>query len=265
MMALLHELLAQLAHGAVQWVAGLVTIALQLVLYVLLRQTRPRIRFHEYPDPDDERVTFLIRNLDSVRYRDGLRVVLEPRSAIEWVGVHAGPYCQGPPVPDPDDDRLTIAFKEVPADATFSIKVALQPEGTVRLRLADTSPLQPRNFDEEFDPRRGAHGVRQLFVRGLAGVIGFATVVVLGLCLDGDAPCASDWPYLGAGVLLALATFVLVVQTGGKPTVTGYLGWSGASKDWSAPEPEVGPAAPEAPVAPGTPVAPTALEPPTAH
>jgi hypothetical protein len=239
MMEMLRAVLDQLAHGAVQSIAGLAAIALQLALYLVLRQTRPRIRFHKLKDYGNHRVSFLIRNLDSVRYHDGLVVVLEPRSAIEWVGVHAGPYCDGPPIPEPESDGLAIGFKKLPADATFSIKVALRPEARVRLRLAERSPLRPRNFDDKLEPRRGARGFGHFVARGVAGLIGFATVLVFGLYLDGDAPTWSDWPYLGAGILLALATFVLVVPTGGKPIVAGYLGWSGASKDWSAPAPPV--------------------------
>jgi len=241
-MTLLHALADQLRNGALQLFAGLATVAVQLVLYVLLRQTRPRIRFHKLKDYGNERVTFLIRNLDSVRYHDGLIVVLEPRAAIEWVGVHAGPYSQGPPVPDAGDG-LTIGFRKVPADATFSIKVALRPEATVRIRLAEHSPLRPRNFDDKLEPLRGVHRFSYFVARGLAGLVGFVVVVLIGLWITGDAPSWSDWPYLGAGVPLALAVFVLVVPTAGKPTVAGYLGWSGASKDWSQPAPGVRPEA----------------------
>lgn len=70
-------------------------------------------------------------------------------------------------------------------------------------------------------------------MRGLAGLAGFVTVLLIGLSLDGDLPAWSDWAYIGAAVPLALAVFVLVVPTGGKPIVAGYLGWSAASKDWS--------------------------------
>jgi hypothetical protein len=259
MMVILRAVLDQLVHGAVQSIVGLAAVAIQLVLYLLLLQTRPRIRFHKLKDYGNHRVTFLIRNLDSVRYRDGLVVVLEPRSAIEWVGVHAGPHSDGPPTPEPDSDSLAIVFRKVPADATFSIKVELRPETTVRLRLADRSPLRPRNFDDKLEPQRGVRGFGHFLLRGLAGLIGFATVLVFGLYLDGDAPSASDWPYLGAGLLLALGTFVLVVQTGGKPIVAGYLGWSEASKDWSPPAdpaPPIASIAPVAPVVPAPPVAP---------
>ena len=233
-MTILRAIFDQLAQGAVQSIVGLVTVAAQLVLYILLRQTRPHIRFHEIKDSGDDRVTFLIRNLDSVPYHDNLVVVLEPRAKIEWVGVHAGPYCQDPPVPD-GNGGLTISFEQVPADATFSIKVEHHRGCPVRIRLAESSPLRPRNFDDKLEPFRGVRRFSYFFARGLAGVIGFATVVLIGLYFDGDGPSWSDWPYLGAGVPLALAVFVLVVPAGGKPIVAGYLGWSGASKDWWPP------------------------------
>jgi hypothetical protein len=42
----------------------------------------------------------------------------------------------------------------------------------------------------------------------------------------------SDWLFFAIAIPLALVVFVLVVPTGGKPIVTGYLGWSGASNNW---------------------------------
>jgi hypothetical protein len=247
-MSLLRALFEQLMHAAQQSIAGLVAIALQLVLYLLQRRTGPHIRHHKHEVTGGLRVTFLIRNLDSVQYDDRLVVALGPRAAIEWVGVHAGPYCQDRPTEHTDE--LVIAFDQVPSDATFSIQVELRRDTTVWLRLAESSPLRPPGFDEVLEPLRGVRGFGHFFLRGVAGLLGFATVPLLGLLIDGDAPTWMDWPYLCAGILLALPVFVLVVQTGDKPIVTGYLGWSGASKDWRAPELDAAPAAPGATTAP---------------
>lgn len=232
-----HALYDELFRGAVQSAFGFAIVAAQLALYIALRQTKPNIRFHKLKDYGNERVAFLIRNLDSVRHNARLVVALAPCSAIERTSVHAGPYSDGPPAPDPDGARLLIAFRKVPADATFTIKVRLVRNAKVRLQLAPESELRPRSFDDKLAPFRGARRFSYFFARGLAGLIGFVGVLVIGLFLDGDAPGWSDWAYLGAALPIALATFVLVVPTGGKPIVAGYLGWSGASKDWSAPAP----------------------------
>jgi hypothetical protein len=219
--------------AAVQAMIGLLVLALQLFLYFILRRTRPNIRFERLDDFDNNAVTFLIRNFDSVRYRRPLVLQLRPGSAIEHVHVHGGPFCQ-PPRADERDGSVLVTFTKVPADATFVIRVLQAPGAEVKVWLADSSPLRPRNFDRKLEPFRAAGRIGSFFARGLVGVLGFIVMFWSGLVLEGDGPQAWDWIFIAAAIPLALVVFVLVVPTGGKPILAGYLGWSGTSRDWRA-------------------------------
>jgi hypothetical protein len=231
-----QALLDELARGFVQSVIGLLIVALNLLVYFIFRYTKPNIRFHKIKDPRNSKVTFLIRNFDSVRYREKLVVRLESLSTIEHVSVHGGPYCEGPPIESEGADKgnILITFNKVPADATFSIRVKVKQGKKAKIWLAKSSRLRPRNFDRKLEPLRGVRRVGYFLVRGLAGLAGFVAVLLIGLALDGDVPSWADWAFIGAAIPLAAVVFVLVVPTGGKPIVAGYLGWSGASKDWQA-------------------------------
>jgi hypothetical protein len=228
-----RALVGELGDAAVQAMIGLLVLALQLFLYFLSRRTKPNIRFERIDDFDNCAVTFLIRKFDSVRYRGPLVLQLRPRLAIEHVNVHGGPFCK-PPCSDERDDSVLVTFTKVPADATFSIRVQQAPGAEVKIWLARSSTLRPRDFDRKLEPFRAARRVSYVLARGLVGVLGFVVMFWTGLLLEGDGPHASDWIFVAAAIPLALVVFVLVVPAGGKPIVAGYLGWSGASRDWRA-------------------------------
>lgn len=226
-------LVVELGDAVVQAIIGLLVLALQLFLCFVSRRTKPNIRFERIDDFDSNAVTFLIRNFDSVRYRGPLVLRLHPRAAIEHVNVHAGPFCE-PPRSDDSDDSVLVTFSKVPANATFSIRVQQAPRGEVKVWLADCSTLRPRDFDRKLEPFRAARRVSYFLVRGVVGLLGFVGMFWTGLLLDGDGPHGSDWIFIAAAIPLALVVFVLVVPIGGKPIIAGYLGWSGASRDWRA-------------------------------
>lgn len=227
--ALGHEL----NRGALQFLVGAAVLGLHLLLDYCLGYTKANIRFHKLKDYAHNKVTFLIRNLDSVRYRQRLILRLEPKDAIKDISVHGGPYCSTPPAEDDQGDIL-ITFDKVPADATFSIKVNLRPQKRAKIWLAKTSKLRARKFDVKLEAFRGVRRVSYFTMRWLAGLIGFVAVLMVGVMLDGHTPDGFDWPFIGAACPLAFIVFVLVVPTGGKPIVAGYLGWSGAAKEWHA-------------------------------
>lgn len=222
--------------------AGLGVLVCQLGIYFILRYTKPTIGFHKLPNDKTGDIVFLIRNFDAVRYHSSLRVMLEPLQAIARVHVHAGPHCPDPPVAEPSANRISIEFTKVPADATFSLRVCRKkPHRTVKLHLHPDSELKSRLFAEPLPSHEGFRPVGYFGFRFIAGLAGFVTLLCLGLSfLAGEAQWA-DWRFIGAALLLALAVFVLVVPTGGKSTIAGYLGWSGASKDWFAEPPPVPP------------------------
>ena len=239
-----------LAVGGVVAIAAIV-LACQLLLYFVLQYARPNIRFHKLRNDRTGDIVFLIRNFDAVRYQDTLRVTLEPVAVIEQVCVHAGPHCPAPPVLDPSGERIAIAFTKVPADATFSIRVRRKDlTRTVKIWLDPSSPLRPQRFDTKLPLENSFRRIAYFSLRFVVGVAGFVAVFNAGLQILGRELQHADWAFVAAGLPLALAVFVLVVPTGGKPTVAGYLGWSGASKDWPA---EAASLARPRPVAPADP------------
>ena len=228
-------LAGELGFALVLAIAGLLILVWQLSIYFISGRAKPNIRFHRLEDFINNRVTFLIRNFDSVRYKVPLVVSLHSKTAIENIRVHGMPFCKAP-IRDDVDGNIVITFDKVPADATFSIEVKRKPSDQVKLWLDDSSPLRPRNFDRKLEPFRGANRVGYLLARWLIGLLGFIAVfwigLAIGLAADGDKPDPSDWIFFVIAIPLALVVFVLVVPTGGKPIVTGYLGWSGASNNW---------------------------------
>jgi len=230
-MSIWSALAGELGHGIVLSLGGLLVLALQLLLYFVSGRTSPNIRFQRFEDFANNRVTFLIRNFDSVRHRGKLVVSLQPKAAIEQISVHGKPYCKEP-LREDGHGNILITFDKVPADATFSIEVTRKPSDQVKLWLADSSELRPQGFNRKLEPFRGARRVSYFLARGLVGVYGFIIMFLIGLALDGDEPAPSDWGFVATAIPLALVVFVLVVPTGGKPIVAGYLGWSGASKNW---------------------------------
>lgn len=229
------------ATGAVVLV-GFVVLTCQLGIYWILQYTKPNTRFHKLRNDRTGDIVFLIRNLDAVRYHHPVSVTLEPMDAIEQVCVHAGPHCPDPPVADAP--RIVVAFTKVPADATFSIRVRRKDRSkTVKMYLHPDSELRPRGFDKPLSPLAGFRRVGYFAIRFLIGLGGFIALFCVGLHAQPQDLRWADLAFIGAGLPLALVVFVLVVPTGGKPTVAGYLGWSGASKDWPARPPQ--PVAPE--------------------
>jgi hypothetical protein len=243
-MSELHEVAGELCFALVLALAGLLVFLCQLAIYFITGRTRPNIRFHRLENFRQSRVTFLVRNFDSVRYERPLVVSLHPKAAIESISVHGMPFCRAP-MRDDGHGSILITFDKVPADATFSIEVKRKPADQVKLWLDSSSRLRPRSFDRKLEPFHGARRVSYFLARWLIGLFGFIAVFGIGLARDhkgaldellvriqeGKAEW-SDWSFFVIAIPLALVVFVLVVPTGGKPIATGYLGWSGASNDW---------------------------------
>lgn len=89
-------------------------------------------------------------------------------------------------------------------------------------------------FDRKLVPFGAGRRVGYVLARGVVGLLGFVVVFWTGLVLGGDGLHASDWIFIAAAIPLAPVVFALVVPAGGKPILAGYLGWSGASRDWRA-------------------------------
>lgn len=128
------QLAGELRFTFVLAVAGVLVLVCQFVIYFITGRTSPNIRFHRLDDFVGNRVTFLIRNFDSVRYERLLVVSLQSKAAIENIAVHGMPFCKAP-MRDDAHGNILITFDKVPADATFSIEVKGKPADQVKLWL----------------------------------------------------------------------------------------------------------------------------------
>ena len=194
------------------------------LIHLVFGYTRPNIGYHVRNHRDRE-YTFFIRNLDSVHYRQPLHVVVAGHG-LKHVGAQAGPWSRRPPrrLEDGPDDltRVLVVFDEIPEDAAFAVRVLCGGDAP-GIEIAEDSPLQPRSFRKPLARFTLLVKLRYYCLRYLIGVVGFATVFIGGLRLDGQEVSSGEWILVIVAMVIAGVSFALVVPYRGKTTIVGYM------------------------------------------
>ncbi len=173
--------------------------------------------------------TFFIKNFNSISYEGPLLVHVDAE-ALDQVIVHAGPACRRAPE-RLADGTVQIVFTEVPADASFVVRVKADGK-PIMLRIPEQSPLQSRSFHRPIVAATLPRTLARYLVRYLVGAVTMIGVFLFGLHLRSEEVWAADYALTGAAVLLSVFSFWLVAPLEGKSIVAGYVGWGDTGRSW---------------------------------
>jgi hypothetical protein len=173
--------------------------------------------------------TFFIKNFNSVTYRNTLLVHVEAE-ALEQVIVHAGPACRRAPELLASG-AVQIAFAEVPADASFVVRVKADGKA-ITLGIPEASPLQSRSFHRRMVATTLPRTLARYLVRYLVGAVSMIGVFLFGLHWRGEEFWVADDALIGAMVLVSVFAFWLIAPLEGKSIVAGYVGWGDTGRSW---------------------------------
>lgn len=228
--AIMKLLTGQLAELTV----SVVIVASQIVFLWLSGYIAPNIRHILIRRRGSHRSHFLIKNLNSHYYHHTMRIVVRSveLGKIRSIEAQGGPWCNqlvqtsdGDAGKAKDDgrDEFTVAFRGVPEDAVFGLRVV--SDNDVEIDFGQNSEIKGERFKkrlESFDNWRR----RWLYfgVRFCLGLAGYLLIQISAQHLAGDDPEPFEiWFTAGIGLALAVGIFVLVVPTTGKRTILGYL------------------------------------------